>query len=132
MFAGLFARPNPRIAALEAARKLYVAQINGYAGDTAEAVIAGDCRRGLELIDAIASEGKELKFFLSDWIGYLRAILLAHTLGGDERSAGVSAESWKAVRDQGARMPRDRSRPAEGLSTKFIVLGFHLSGSFSR
>lgn len=42
MFAGLFARPNPRLAALEAARKLYVAQINGYAGDTAEAVIAAE------------------------------------------------------------------------------------------
>ncbi len=42
MFSGLFARPNPRLAALEAARKLYVAQINGYAGDTAEAVIAAE------------------------------------------------------------------------------------------
>ncbi|MBL4928551.1 hypothetical protein [Fuscibacter oryzae] len=42
MFSGLFARPNPRLAALEAARKLYVAQVNGYAGDTAEAVIAAE------------------------------------------------------------------------------------------
>lgn len=42
MFSGLFARPNPRLAALEAARKLHVAQINGYAGDTAEAVIAAE------------------------------------------------------------------------------------------
>ena len=43
MFSGLFARPNPRFAALEAARKLHVAQINGYAGDTAEAIIAAEC-----------------------------------------------------------------------------------------
>ena len=42
MFTWLFARPNPRLAALEAARKLHVAQINGYAGDTAAAVMAAE------------------------------------------------------------------------------------------
>ncbi|MEI6633693.1 MAG: DNA polymerase III subunit gamma/tau [Chlamydiota bacterium] len=76
--------------------------------DMTEALIAGDCRKGLELIDAVSAEGKELKFFLTDWIGYLRSMMLTLTLGGDERRAGVSPESWKAVKDQAARLPLDR------------------------
>ena len=76
--------------------------------DMTEALIAGDCRKGLELIDAVAAEGKELKLFLTDWIGYLRSMMLTLTLGGDERRAGVSPESWKAVKDQAARLPLDR------------------------
>jgi hypothetical protein len=42
MFSGLFARPNPRVAALDAMRKMYVAQVNGYAGDSTEAIIAAE------------------------------------------------------------------------------------------
>ncbi len=86
--------------------------------DITEALIAGDCRRGLELIDAIASEGKELTIFLSDWIGYLRSILLSRTLGGDEHAAGLSAESWKAVKGYGERFTLDRLLYVLDLFTK--------------
>ncbi|NLW94760.1 MAG: DNA polymerase III subunit gamma/tau [Chlamydiae bacterium] len=86
--------------------------------DITEALIAGDCRRGLELIDAIASEGKELTLFFSDWIGYLRSILLSRTLGGDEHAAGLSAESWKAVKDYGERFALDRLLYVLDLFTK--------------
>lgn len=42
MFSGLFARPNPRVAALEAARKLHIAQINGYAGDNTATILSAE------------------------------------------------------------------------------------------
>ena len=73
-----------------------------------EAMITGDCRAGLERIDAIASEGKDLKLFLSDWIAYLRLMLLVRTVGGDERRAGLPPDMWKSVAEQSERIPLDR------------------------
>ncbi len=70
--------------------------------------------RWSETLSALASlrETWSLLVFLVDW--------------------SVMETSLYTVSVHGARMPRDRSRPADGLSTKFIALGSHLSGSFSR
>ncbi|MDD5555856.1 MAG: DNA polymerase III subunit gamma/tau [bacterium] len=63
--------------------------------DMTGALIAGDCRKGLETIAAVAGEGKDLSLFLSDWIGSLRSVMLALVLGEGENSAGVSAQAWE-------------------------------------
>ena len=73
-----------------------------------DALIGGDFRKGLELIGAIAAEGKELPLFLADWIGYLRSIMLVLVRGGDERGAGVSPEAWKAISIQSGRISLDQ------------------------
>jgi len=73
-----------------------------------DALIGGDFRKGLELIGAIAAEGKELPLFLADWIGYLRSIMLVLVQGGDERGAGVSPEAWKAISVQSGKISLDQ------------------------
>jgi DNA polymerase III subunit gamma/tau len=65
-----------------------------------DALINGDFRKGLELIGAIAGEGKELPLFLADWITYLRSIMLVLVHGAGEGEAGVSPEAWKAISSQ--------------------------------
>ncbi len=69
-----------------------------------DALINGDFRKGLELIAAVAAEGKELPLFLADWITYLRSIMLVLVRGGDENEASVSPEAWKAVSNQSGRI----------------------------
>lgn len=69
-----------------------------------DALISGDYRKGLELIGAVAGEGKELPIFLADWITYLRSIMLVLVKGSDAEGAGVSPESWKAISAQSAKM----------------------------
>jgi DNA polymerase-3 subunit gamma/tau len=76
--------------------------------DMTDALISGDCRRGLELIAAVVGEGKELPLFLADWIGYLRAIMLVLVVGGEENAAGVSKESWKAILAQSTKVSPDQ------------------------
>ncbi|MEJ2745621.1 MAG: DNA polymerase III subunit gamma/tau, partial [bacterium] len=72
--------------------------------DMTEALIGGDFRKGLELIGAVAGEGKELPIFLADWITYLRSIMLVLVKGSDAEGAGVSPETWKAISAQSSKM----------------------------
>jgi DNA polymerase-3 subunit gamma/tau len=69
-----------------------------------DALIGGDFRKGLELIAAVAGEGKELPIFLADWITYLRSIMLVLVEGSDREGAGVSPETWKAISTQSEKM----------------------------
>jgi len=73
-----------------------------------DGLINGDFRKGLELIAAVAAEGKELPLFLADWITYLRSIMLVLVQGGDENEAGVSPEAWKAVSSQSGKITLDQ------------------------
>jgi DNA polymerase-3 subunit gamma/tau len=73
-----------------------------------DALIMGDCRRGLELIAGVAEEGKELPLFLADWISYLRAVMLVLALGESENVAGISPGAWEAVVEQSKNVSIDQ------------------------
>jgi len=76
--------------------------------DMSEALLGGDCRRGLELIAAVAAEGKDLPLFLADWISYLRGIMLVLVRGEREGIEDVSPEAGKAIVEQSKKTSMDR------------------------
>ncbi len=73
-----------------------------------DALIQGDCRRGLEIIASVAEEGKELPLFLADWISYLRSIMLVLILGESEDVAGVSPDAWSAIVKQSRNVSKEQ------------------------
>jgi len=73
-----------------------------------DSLLEGNCRRGLELIAAVASEGKELPLFLADWISYLREIMRVIVVGKQEGSAGVSPDAWKTIVAQSEKISREQ------------------------
>lgn len=73
-----------------------------------DALLGGDCRRGLQLIAAVAAEGKELTLFLADWISYLREIMLILVLGEKEHAAEVSPEALRALAEQSRRISMEQ------------------------
>lgn len=136
MFSGLFARPNPRLAALEAARKLYVAQINGYAGDTPKAVIAAerqvwqrilaafqiDPARGLQVNMTRISELLDTCSSLDDRFDFSGLIVptLIHQSGFSPEDAGALEQYLTAAAPQGKAARRSLA-PSEQTGRQVAV-----------
>jgi len=65
-----------------------------------EAIVSQDARSGLELVADIASQGSDLRRFVSDALGYFRGVFLAHYAPNIEEIVDESPdriEGWRAT-----------------------------------
>ena len=63
-------------------------------------ILAADTSMVLNTVDQIITEGRDLSQFLSDFLWYLRNLLILKDQGGNEESLDMSAESIEALREE--------------------------------
>ena len=63
-------------------------------------ILAADTARVLSAIDQIITEGRDLSQFLSDFLWYLRNLMILKDQGGDEDSLDMSPEAIEALREE--------------------------------
>ena len=66
------------------------------------AIMAADTGMVLSTVDRIITEGRDLSQFLSDFLWYLRNLLILKDQGGNEESLDMSAESIETLREETA------------------------------
>ena len=65
-------------------------------------IMAADTGMVLSTVDRIITEGRDLSQFLSDFLWYLRNLLILKDQGGNEESLDMSAESIETLREESA------------------------------
>ena len=63
-------------------------------------ILAADTGTVLGTVDRIITEGRDLSQFLSDFLWYLRNLLILKDQGGDEESLDMSAEAISTLREE--------------------------------
>ena len=70
--------------------------------DLMEAIRTQDTQKTLELVDTVVSSGREITGFVTDFIGHLRALLIAGTVEEGEMLLEVGEEQYASYRKQAA------------------------------
>ena len=75
--------------------------------DLLKALTAGDVADVIVRIDAVVSQGKELSQFVSDFIWYLRNLMLAQTAGDVSSVLDISTDRMQALLEQAGTIDRE-------------------------
>ena len=75
--------------------------------DLLNALTAGDVADVIVRIDAVVSQGKELSQFVSDFIWYLRNLMLAQTAGDVSSVLDISTDRMQALLEQAETIDRE-------------------------
>ncbi len=73
---------------------------DGFLFEMAEAILAGDPQKALELLDRIVREGRDLKVFLHDMTQHMRALLLAKLCGHCSDILDCTEDAMKRYEEQ--------------------------------
>ena len=67
-----------------------------------QSILAGDVIAGVKLLDELVAQGRELGQFVTDFIWYLRNLLLLQNSDGAEEAFDVSAENLAVMKQEAA------------------------------